>query len=44
MEGKSPIDKDSMEAFLYNYDPAGSVKTGSAEMFQTGSLGNWKRG
>lgn len=41
--GLSPIDKDSVEAYLYNYIPDETVETGEAEMFKTASLGNWKR-
>jgi hypothetical protein len=41
--GMSPIDRDSVEAFLYDYIPDESVQTGKAQMLQTASVGNWKR-
>jgi hypothetical protein len=41
--GLSPIDIESVETYLYNYIPEGTVTSGEAQMFKTGSLGDWER-
>lgn len=43
IEGRSPIDGDSYEAFLYNYIPGETTSSGKAQMLKIPSHGNWTR-
>jgi hypothetical protein len=43
IDGMSVINKDSLEAYLYNYIPSETVASGSARMLQLAFTGRWKR-